>query len=293
MNFEPVIAAHRDLLGEAPHWDAASGQLIWIDLNPGIVRSLDPQSGKVISWQLGESIGSAVPREAGGFIVALVSGLHAFDPATGRTEKFAEVEPVALGNRPNEARVDPTGRLWVATMQNDVGLDLGEVPVIRSSGALYRVEANGALHRHDSGVGVANTLVWDDTRGRLYFGDSLTGVISLYDWDRASGAIANRRVFAGPHPRGVPDGSALDAEGYVWNARWGGGCLIRYDPDGGIDRIVDMPVNKPTSCVFGGPGLRTLYVTTARIGEPVGGLDGALLAAASTVPGQPCTRFAG
>lgn len=120
-------------------------------------------------------------------------------------------------------------------------------------------------------------------------------MIYAYDWDGATGAIANRRVFAAPHERGFPDGSALDAEGYLWNARWGGSCLIRYAPDGRVDRIIDVPVQQPTSCVFAGDDLKTLYVTSARagLGDAANEFDGALLRASVNVAGQACTAFAG
>lgn len=169
------------------------------------------------------------------------------------------------------------------------------MPITRSQGALYRVMQDGAVTRMEKDVGISNTLCWDEARNRLYFADSLAGTISLYDWDKAEGTISNRRLFAGPHERGVPDGSALDAEGHLWNARWGGSCLIRYAPDGRIDRIIDVPVQQPTSCVFAGDDLKALYVTSARagLGPEANEVDGALLRASSDVAGQACTAFAG
>ncbi|MEZ5925739.1 MAG: SMP-30/gluconolactonase/LRE family protein [Hyphomicrobiaceae bacterium] len=292
MELGPLLETHRDVLGEAPFWDAETETLYWVDINPGIVRALHPATGRLRHWQFAEPVGAAVPRVGGGMIVAMVSGLYTFDLETKALAKAVVLEPPGLGNRPNEARVDPQGRLWVGTMQNDVGPDREEIPVTRSSGVLYRIDADMTVTRHETGVGVSNTLCWDEARGRLYFGDSLAEVIWVYDWDAAAGQIANRRVFAATKGHGVLDGSALDAEGYLWNARWGGACLIRYAPDGSIDRIQPTPARQLTSCVFGGADRRTLYVTTAGIGS-TGALDGALLVAEAPVAGEICTRFAG
>jgi sugar lactone lactonase YvrE len=147
----------------------------------------------------------------------------------------------------------------------------------------------------EKGVGTSNTLAWDEERRRLYFADSLASVIWVYDWDKEKGAIANRRLFADTENHGDPDGSALDAQGFLWNARWGASCIIRYAPDGAIERIIDVPVKQPTSCVFGGDDLKTLYVTSARsgLGANANEWDGALLSAPVEVAGRLCTAFAG
>lgn len=298
MKFAPAIPNHRDILGEGPYWDGDTGRLYWVDINPGLARCLDTATGKVQSWAMGEPIGAVVPRRRGGLVVALRSGLAFLDPATGGLTPFVAPEAASLGNRANESRVDPTGRFWLGTMQNEIAVDGSDIPMTRSSGNLHRIEPDGRHQQVETGIGVANTLAWDTERKRLYFGDSIAKAIWAYDWDPASGDLANRRVFAATEGHGEPDGSGLDAEGCLWNARWGAGCIIRYRPDGTIDRIIPVPAKQPTSCVFGGPGLRTLYVTTASIGltgDPAAKdrLDGALLVADPGVAGQPCTPFAG
>ena len=142
-----------------------------------------------------------------------------------------------------------------------------------------------------SGLGIPNTLLWSDDGSLVHFGDSLDR--TLYQFAiQADGQLGTADAWFGPHERGGPDGSAMDVEGYIWNARWDGSCLLRIAPDGGVDRVIELPVSRPTSCVFGGPDLTTLYITSAAspLEHP---LDGAVLAIELDVPGKPCHRFAG
>lgn len=295
MHFESALADHRSTLGEGPHYDAVNRTLYWVDIVAGKAWSLSLATGTMRTWSFSQPVSAVVPRKAGGLLVALASGLAFLDPETGRHTPFVAPEGAASGNRSNEARVDPQGRFWLGTMQNNIGPAGEDLPITRSQGALYRVMPVGAVTRMEKDIGISNTLCWDEARGRLYFADTRAVVIYVYDWDGAMGEIANRRVFAGPHERGFPDGSALDADGYLWNARWGGSCIIRYAPDGRIDRIIDVPVQQPTSCVFAGDDLKTLYVTSARagLGDAANEFDGALLSASVDVAGQACTSFAG
>jgi sugar lactone lactonase YvrE len=295
MKFEALLAGHRFELGEGPFYDGTSRTLYWVDIIAGEAWSLKPATGETRTWSFNQPVSAVVPRKSGGLLVALANGLVFLDPETGKHTPFVAPEAADSGNRSNEARVDPQGRFWLGTMQNNIGSAGEDLPITRSHGALYRVTPDGAVTRMEKDIGISNTLCWDEARGRLYFADTRAGVIYVYDWDGATGEIANRRGFAGPHERGFPDGSALDAEGYLWNARWGGSCLIRYAPDGRIDRIIDVPVQQPTSCVFAGDDLKTLYVTSARagLGETANEFDGALLRAPADVAGQACTSFAG
>lgn len=295
MSFDSVLAKKRFELGEGPFYDGATRALYWVDIIAGEVWSLKTDSGETRTWGFDEPVSAVVPRQSGGLLIALANGLVFLDPETGKHTPFVAPEGKDSGNRSNEARVDPQGRFWLGTMQNNIGSAGEDLPITRSQGALYRVMPDGAVTRMEKDIGISNTLCWDEARGRLYFADTLAGVIFVYDWDGATGEIANRRVFAGPHERGFPDGSALDAEGYLWNARWGGSCIIRYAPDGRINRIIDVPVQQPTSCVFAGDDLKTLYVTSARagLGDAANELDGALLCASVDVAGQACTAFAG
>lgn len=297
MQFESVLGGRRFILGEGPHFDRDTGRLAWVDIVAGEAWQLDSVTGAPQSWRFGQPISAVVPRTKGGLMVAIRNELVFFDPDTGTRTRYSAPELGIAGNRSNEARVDPTGRFWLGTMQNNIGPNNEDLPVTQRSGALYRIEADGRFERVVDGIGISNTLCWDGARKRLYYGDSKANTIWAFDWEPRSGAISNRRVFARPHERGVPDGSALDAEGHLWNCRWGGSCIIRYSPEGSIDRIIEVPVTQPTSCVFGGSDLQTLYVTSALVRlspeqcqkNP---LEGALLMARAEVAGQPCTRLA-
>ncbi|MEO8813282.1 MAG: SMP-30/gluconolactonase/LRE family protein, partial [Caulobacteraceae bacterium] len=194
------------------------------------------------------------------------------------------------GNRANDGNVDLAGRFWFGTMDDEERL-------VR--GAVYRLDPDWSVHRVLDGVGIANTRVVSPDGGTLYVADSRLGTLDAHAIDPATGALGARRAFA--HTRGeafAPDGSAVDAAGYLWNAQWGGARLVRYAPDGAIDRIVAMPVDQPTSCAFGGADLATLYVTTARWGLSPDALArrpwaGSLLAFRPGVPGLVLPPFAG
>jgi sugar lactone lactonase YvrE len=297
MRFEVLQNDRRFKLGEAPHYDRETGNLYWVDIVAGQAWRMHSGGGATQHWTCGTPISAVVPRAKGGLLLALKDRLEFFDPMTGERGLWAAPEGSLPGNRSNEARVDPTGRFWLGTMQNNIGPHGEDLPITQTSGALYRMEADGRYDKVVAPVGISNTLAFDEVRKRLYFADTMAGVITRFDWDPPSGDLANPLVFARPNEHGHPDGSALDAEGCLWNARWGGSCIIRYRPDGSIDRVVPVPVTNPTSCVFGGPDLQTLYVTSAYAGlSPAqlaaNPLEGALLMARSDIRGQTCTRLA-
>ena len=162
-------------------------------------------------------ISAVVPRIEGRLMVALQHGLVFFDPATGKRTPYAAPEHHLLANRSNEARVDAMGRLWLGTMPNTTGPNGEDLPCTASVGGLHRIDADGRHIQMVSGVGIANTLCWDEVRRRMYFRDSVAGTIRVWDWDKFSGALANPRIIAARTHHGVPDGSALEAAGYVWN----------------------------------------------------------------------------
>jgi sugar lactone lactonase YvrE len=223
-------------------------------------------------------------------VVAVRHALHGFDPQTGALSLIARVEDGPPENRLNDAKCDPAGRILCGSMW-DYGL--------RTNGGLYRVEASGAVTRMRGEVTVANAIAFAPDGRRLYFTDTRKGVIEQADYDPASGSTGPWRPFAAADAApGRPDGATVDAEGFLWNARYQGGCLARFAPDGRLDRLVPLPVSQPTSCAFGGEGLRTLYVTTARqkLGEDelaAQPLAGALLALDVGVAGVEEPLFGG
>ena len=183
-------------------------------------------------------------------------------------------------------------------MQNNVAEDGSPKPMNASTGRLFRIDPDGSVTLADSHeYGISNTMAWR-ADGTFLFADTLAHTIYVFDYEPAAGTISNRRVFAHTEAPGMPDGSCLDSEGYLWNARVGGSALIRYAPDGTIDRTLPLPVKAPTSCAFGGPDLATLYVTSARFGmtrEEIAAnpVEGALLAVDAGVKGIATSRFAG
>lgn len=287
------ISQQRYTLAEGPFWDAQDQTLYWADIVGRLACRLGPEGYR--QWQLAEPVSAFIPTQRGDALVTQASGIYRLDCSSAEAEPALErfcVADAAPGNRANEARCDARGRLWLGTMQNNIAEDGSDLPITRRSGGLFRVDPDGSVTQLLSDQGIVNTLLWSEAGDRVICGDTLDE--SLYTHDVADdGRLVERRTWAGPHPRGVPDGSAMDVEGYVWNARWGGHCLLRFAPDGCLDRIIELPVSHPTSCVFGGPDLTRLYVTSARPGKSAAELDGAVLMADVGIAGMRCTRFAG
>ncbi|AKT30617.1 SMP-30/gluconolactonase/LRE family protein [Pseudomonas syringae pv. actinidiae] len=290
MNWLPV-SEHRFKLAEGAFWDAEEQALYWVDIAGFLACRLI--AGEYRQWCMPEPVSAFIPTEQGDALVTLASGVYRLDLTAEKTSLslFCVADPTP-GNRANEARCDTSGRLWLGSMQNNIDAEGGDVPLVRRSGGLFRVDADASVTRLLDGQGIVNTLLWNADSSVLYSADTLDEVIYQYPV-LADGTLGPRQVWAAEHSRGSPDGSAMDAQGYVWNARWGGSCLIRFAPDGSVDRIVDLPVSHPTSCVFAGPDLQTLYVTSAAPGDAHGQFDGAVLMAHVGVSGKACQRFAG
>jgi sugar lactone lactonase YvrE len=192
----------------------------------------------------------------------------------------------------NDARPDPRGSFWVGSMRNNVASDGSPGVAGGTDGILFRVDLESGVTEWKRGIGISNTLAWSPDRTRFYFADTLRNAVYVYDYDFASGAISGERPFFTDFARGHPDGSAMDSEGYLWNCRYGGGCIVRVAPDGKIDRVIDMPARNITSCIFGGEDRRTLYVTSAALDAPPGDrLGGSLFSIQTSVPGLPENRF--
>lgn len=283
-----AVTPHRAQLGEGPFWDAPTQALYWVNIAGK--QALRLMGGQLQVWQLPEHVSAFIPCESGDALVTLSSGVYRLDLVTEALTLLCVADPHA-GNRGNEARCDAQGRLWLGTMQNNIGEQGEDLPITRRSGGLFRIDADGQVTPLLSGLGIPNTLLWSDDESLVYFGDSMDRTLYRFAI-QPDGQLDPAHPWFGPHERGGPDGSAMDVEGYIWNARWDGSCLLRIAPDGRVDRILELPVSRPTSCVFGGPGLTTLYITSAAspLSHP---LDGAVLAIEVDVPGKPCHRFAG
>ncbi|AZF47481.1 SMP-30/gluconolactonase/LRE family protein [Pseudomonas sp. R2-7-07] len=283
-----AVTPHRARLGEGPFWDAPSQALYWVDI--AARQALRLMGGQLRVWQLPEHVSAFIPCESGDALVTLSSGVYRLDLNTEALTLLCVADPQP-GNRGNEARCDAQGRLWLGTMQNNIGAHGEDLPITRRSGGLFRIDADATVTPLLSGLGIPNTLLWSDDGGHVHFGDSLDGTLYRHAI-QPDGQLDAARTWFAAHERGGPDGSAMDSEGHIWNARWDGSCLLRLTPEGQVDRIVELPVSRPTSCVFGGPDLTTLYITSAAspLDHP---LDGAVLSLQLEVPGKPCHRFAG
>lgn len=296
MRIEVALAA-ADGVGEGPFWDAAGQALWWVDIAGKAVRRWRPTTGEHHSWPMPDFPSAVVLREGGGLLLAMRDGLYFMDPASGALQLFCAPDAERPGNRSNEAKCGPTGEFWLGTMDNNLNPDGSPREMKDDRGALYRVCPDGTFTREVDGVGLSNTLAWTDAGRTLLFADTLTGVISAFAVND-DGSLGARRVFSDEKLPGYCDGSTIDAEGFLWNARFAGSCLIRFAPDGRVDRVLELPVTNPTCCCFGGPDLRTLYVTSARFGLTPEQLarnpaEGAILAVDAGVTGTPSIRFSG
>jgi sugar lactone lactonase YvrE len=259
---DPQLALDaRALLGEGAVWNAALQRLHWLDIEAHRVFTYDPATGENRACDVGQKVGTVVPRRGGGLMLALHEGFAALDLATGRLRLLPrppEHDPAVA--RFNDGKCDPVGRFWAGTMV----LQKGPNP----PGKLYRLDADGSMHVMLRGISTSNGLAWSLDRRTLYYIDTRWLRVDAFDYDDATGAIANRRpVITIPPGIGRPDGSTLDAEGMLWVAMWEGWGVTRWDPrTGRMLQSIPLPVARVTSCAFGGPELDTLYLTSARQG---------------------------
>lgn len=247
-------------LGECPVWCPQEQVLYWIDIPAGNLHRFDPASGQTLTRNVPHEIGSFALREGGGFVMALENGFHFFDWDGGLGEFLGDPEADTPEHRFNDGRTDPDGRFWAGTMRRD------QDPSFRAS-ALYRLGTDHAVTRQMGGFIVYNGMAFSPDGNTVYFSDSNRAVRTIWKapFDRTDGVIGARTVLADTHGLpGRPDGAAVDAEGCYWIALNEGWCLGRFTPDGRLDRLVAVPVEKPSMCAFGGPRLDELYVTSIR-----------------------------
>ena len=281
----------QNTLGEGPAWSVDEQKLYWVDIEKSELQRYDPASKDTEVWKTPERVGSFAFREQGGLLVAFESGLDFWDFKSGQTQRIQNFESDLATTRTNDGRCDRQGRFIVGGMNEaDNGDPISNV---------YRLDSDLNLYQIISNVTCANSTCFSPDGTIMYFADTPTGQIWAYDYNADSGAVANRRVFADFSDQpGMPDGSIVDAEGFLWNAQWNGYRVVRYRPDGSVDRIVDMPVMNPTCVAFGGKDLDVLYVTTARYlmtpeqieAEP---LSGGLFAVKVDVKGLSEPKFCG
>lgn len=287
------VAPVGDKCGEGAVWSSDEAALYWCDINRFLVHRYDNDANCVQSWLFNEPVVAvSLTSQAGRFLLALASKLVWWWPATDRREDHGFKLPGSPRVRLNDGRADPAGNFWVGSMRNNVlpNGDLGETG--KGEGILYRITPGGSVTQWRAGLGISNTLCWSPDQSTFYFGDTLENTIYAYDYALSAGGIANERRFQSDFIRGLPDGSAMDSEGFLWNCRFGGSCIARMSPDGTIAEIIEMPVSNVTTCTFGGDDLKTLYITSASI-LPVPGerLAGSLFAIQVDVAGLPENRI--
>jgi L-arabinonolactonase len=279
----------RNTHGEGVVWSAAHGLLMWTDIHGRHLWTLDPATSTSMSYALPERLCCFAPRRDkpwNALLAAFADGFALYDVLTGERRDIAAFERVLSTTRLNDGRTDRMGRMIAG------GMDEGS-PMAPISSVVV-VDRDLSVRTLFGAVACANSICFSPDGSRLYFADSPTGAIDVFHYDAGDGTVSSRQVLA--QTSGVPDGSCVDAEGYLWNAVWEGYRVERYAPDGRLDRVVELPVAKPTCCEFGGADLRTLYITTSRLGTPDDQLSreplsGSLFAYRADVAGLPAVPF--
>jgi sugar lactone lactonase YvrE len=250
------VADVHAVLGEGPVWVAGEVALYWVDINGRTIFGLT-DGGALSRWPTPFRVGSLVPRVGGGFIAGTDQGIAGIDLSSGKLDLLVNPEEGLPHNRFNDGKVDRVGRFWAGTMDDR---ERG------SAGTLYRIDPNLRCVAIDSGYGITNGPAFSPDGRRMYHSDTLRQVTYAFDLD-AQGNASNRRIFLRfGEGDGHPDGMTVDSEGCLWIAFWGGWCVRRFSPDGEMLRTIEVPVEQPSSCAFGGPGLDRLYVTSATKG---------------------------
>jgi sugar lactone lactonase YvrE len=256
----------KNIVGESPLWHPEEGSIYWTDINGFRIHRYVLASGEKTAWFFGEPVCAlSLTTDPGCLLVALASKVILWRPSADERTIFACPEPNWPGNRLNDGATDPNGVFWVGSMCNNVAPDGGTLEISSNSGSLYSVTRDKRVSVWDTGFGITNTLAWSPDCETFYCGCSLSNIIYAYDYDSAASAIGNRRTFVAGVTPGLPDGSAMDEEGFLWNCRFHGACILRFSPAGKLDRVIQMPVSNITNCVFGGPALNRLFVTTASL----------------------------
>jgi sugar lactone lactonase YvrE len=256
-----VLSATPGLLSEGPRWHRERQELLWVDIlgrqvHRGTLRG-DGSLERVVTIAIDRHVGAAAPAASGGYVLAAGGGFLFLDE-DGSVRELAQPQGGRTDVRMNDGACDAQGRFWAGTMAYD------ESP---GAGTLYRLELDGSCTTVLTGLTIANGIGWSPDGLTMYLNDSGTGRVEAFRFESSTGAISERRTLVqGDQPGVVPDGLTVDAEGGIWVAWWGGGAVKRYAPDGSLLASLGLPVERPTSCAFGGADLATLFVTTASAG---------------------------
>jgi sugar lactone lactonase YvrE len=245
----------KNRLGEGPLWHSDSGTLYWVDIEGDCFHTYSLKTDKQKTIQIGQPIGCLAFRTSGGLLIGLRDGLAFWDQKTAEMKIIDNPEKDRKDARFNDGKVDPKGRFWAGTLGDD------------DQSSLYRLDPDGVVQVMETGIQISNGIGWSPDHTTMYYTDSPRRIIYAYDFDLESGSISNRRDFINvPAEDGLPDGLTVDSEGFIWSAHWDGWRVTRYDPEGKIEQTLYLPVQRPTSCTFGGPELNQLFITSAWTG---------------------------
>lgn len=243
-------------LGEGSIWHYKHKLLYWVDIDKGILYTYNPLNTEEKSYELGQKVGTVVPIDTGGVMVALKDGIYSYNLDNRKLNLLVSPEKEKTQNRFNDGKCDPAGRFWVGSMGP------------RYNASLYRITSNGKATQMLDSISTSNGIVWTADKKTMYYIDTSTGLVRAFDYNNQTGNISNERVVI-RYPKGIgyPDGMSIDSEGKLWIAHWGGNCVGRWDPGTG-EMIAKVEVDAPnvTSCAFGGKDLDILYITTASVG---------------------------
>jgi len=255
-----LLVADAGDLCEGPCWDQRTGTLVWVDILAGAVHVLDPRTAEHRTHRLQMPVGAVAPRRGGGWVAAVERGFLFLDDGGQPTGAVLAAPGQPPGTRFNDGACDPHGDFWAGTLAYD------GTPRVA---ALYRLGADGCVSEVLSGVTNSNGIAWSPDGATMYYVDTGLGTVDKFDVDPVTGTVTGRatliRIAEGD---GLPDGLTVDADGHLWLALWGGGCVRRYTPSGELEAVVELPVALVTSVAFGGNELDDLYITTARQGLP-------------------------
>jgi sugar lactone lactonase YvrE len=283
------VAPVGDHCGEGAVWHAGEKALYWTDINRFLIHRFDEATHSVRTWMFDEPVTALTLTDRDNTLIAIFGSKAQFwQPSSNTLGRVLFRLPDWPTMRCNDARVDPCGSLWIGSMRNNVGVHGEKLEVAFSDGVLYRIDPDGKVSEWKHNVGISNTVTWSPARDLFYFADTPANIIYVFDYDNESGSIARERPFLAGFERGLPDGSAVDARGFLWNARYGGGCVVGIAPDGTVQRKIGLPVPNATTCTFGGVERRTLYITTAGLGPR---LAGSLFAIRMDAEGLPENHF--
>jgi sugar lactone lactonase YvrE len=275
------------LLGESPLWNPLDNSIYFIDIKKPAINRFCIDSGAFQSFITPSEIGCIVLKEDGDLLAAMQDGLAYVSLDSQNYTFFASIDNDQPNNRPNDGKCDEYGRLWIASMDNNE---------VSPSGKLWKISSS-TPEIMDKNFVIGNGIDWSPDSKKMYFTDSISRTIFVYDFNLVDGTIANKKVFVQVSDSdGFPDGLTVDSQGFIWSAHWDGWRVTRYNPNGLVDMIIELPIPRPTSIAFGGTDLSSLFITSASIGlssEEFANapLSGGLFVYKSVISGRPSNMF--